>query len=271
MNSKSVQHSNKFRVTLIKEPSKISLKYSDFSQQINHNLTRASAMATNGTTSKLITLITGANQGLGYYSAQQLANTGKYHVLIGSRDFGKAQKAIEQLVSDESVKVTASDFEALQIDVTSDDSIYAAAKTVKDKHGKLDILMNNAGIATQQAPAADGKGPTLRELYHQHYDTNLFGAGVTTEAFLPLLKKSTASGGKRIAFTSSGLSSLQWALEDPGQMGGANYPLYRSTKTALNMIMIYYARTLENEGFVVSGSDPGYCGMTHDCLGNGSC
>lgn len=76
--------------------------------------------------------------------------------------------------------------------------------------------------------------------------------------FLPLLRKSTVSGGKRIAFTSSGLSSLQWATGD-GQYSGANYPIYRSTKTALNMVMLYYVKTLEKGGFVVSASDPGYC------------
>ncbi|KAK4544593.1 hypothetical protein LTR36_004165 [Oleoguttula mirabilis] len=208
---------------------------------------------------KTIVLITGANQGLGYYAAQQLAATGKYHTLVGSRDIGKAERAIESLANDASVKVNADSLEPIQIDVTSDESIKAAAQTVEKKHGKLDILMNNAGIAGGQAAATDGSGPSLREIYRQHYDTNLFGAAQVTETFLPLLRKSTVPGGKRIAFTSSGLSSLQWAAEDEPNMNAANYPIYRSTKTALNMIMLYYVKTLEKEGFVVSASDPGYC------------
>jgi len=217
-------------------------------------------MATsNGSSSKPIVLITGANQGLGYYAAQQMASQG-YHILIGSRDFSKAEKAIEQLVADDSVKNTKDSFSPLQIDVTSDDSIAAAAKTVSEKHGHLDILMLNAGIAAAQAASTDGKGPTLRELYQQHYDTNVFGAAVTTDAFLPLLRKSTVEGGKRIAFTSSGLSSIEWALTLGDNMGGENYPIYRSTKTALNMVMVHYACLLEKEGYVVSASDPGYCG-----------
>jgi len=207
---------------------------------------------------KLLVLITGANQGLGYYAAQQLAASGKYLVLVGSRDISKAEKAIQSLANDSSMKVDAGDFEAVQIDVCSDESIRAAAQTVEQRHGKLDILMGNAAIAGAQS-AADGSGPTLRELYHQHYDTNVFGATQTTEAFIPLLRKSTAPGGKRIAFTSSGLSSLQWAHDDDGNLSGAHYPIYRSTKTALSMIMLYYAKTLEKEGFVVSASDPGYC------------
>lgn len=209
-------------------------------------------------TSKTIALITGANQGLGYYAAQQMAASGTYHVLIGSRDVKKAEKAIQTLASDTSYKVSASDLEPLQIDLSSDESINKAVKNVAEKHGKLDILMANAGIASQQAPAEDGSGPSLRQLYQQHYDTNLFGTAVAVDAFLPLLRKSTASNGKRIAFTSSGLSSLTWAREK-GMYSAKNYPIYRSTKTALNMIMLYYANSLEEEGFVVSASDPGYC------------
>lgn len=211
-------------------------------------------------TSKTLVLITGGNQGLGFYAAQQLAATGRYHVLLGSRDLSKAHKAIEQLAEDSSLKVNAQDLEPIQLDVTSDESIKAAAQTVEQKHGKLDVLMNNAAIAGAQEAGPDGKGPTLRELYQQHYDTNVFGAAVVTDAFLPLLRKSTAPDGKRIAFTSSGLSSLQWALESQSAYSGDSYPIYRSTKTALNMIMVHYARLLEHEGFTVSASDPGYCG-----------
>ncbi len=115
----------------------------------------------------------------------------------------------------------------------------------------LDILMPNAGIAY-----ASG---TTREQYQQMYDTNVFGASVTVEAFLPLLRKSTAAGGKRIAFTSSGLASLKMAAEDQGNYSGAKFGIYRSTKSAMNMVMVHYARLLEGEGFVVSSSDPGYC------------
>ncbi|KAK1823438.1 hypothetical protein LTR12_002067 [Friedmanniomyces endolithicus] len=212
----------------------------------------------NGTAPKPIVLITGANQGLGYYAAQQLASTG-HHILLGSRDLTKAHKAIDQLLADDSVKVPKENLEAIQIDVTSDSSIREAAATVEAKQGRLDILMNNAGIALPQSAAADGTGPSLRELYQQHYDTNLFGAAVTTDAFLPLLRKSTVEGGKRIAFTSSGLSSIEWALSLGENMNGANYGIYRSTKTAMNMVMVHYACLLEKEGFVVSASDPGYC------------
>ncbi|KAK3071986.1 hypothetical protein LTR53_007652 [Teratosphaeriaceae sp. CCFEE 6253] len=195
-----------------------------------------STSTTNGS-DKPIVLITGANQGLGYYAAQQMASTG-YHVLVGSRDVKKAEKAIEQIIADDSVKVSKENLAPIQIDVNSDDSIQQAAKTVQDKYGKLDILMNNAGIALAQAASEDGRGPTLRELYQQ---------------------KSSAPGGKRISFTSSGLASLDWGAKE-GMYSAAMYPIYRSTKTAMSMIVLHYAMTLENEAFVVSASDPGYCG-----------
>ena len=181
--------------------------------------------------------------------------------MIGCRDITKGEKAVEGLTNDTTVKVEASNLEPLLIDVTSNDSIKAAVETVEKKYGKLDVLMNNAAVAGAQAVRADGTGPSLREIYHQHYDTNLFGVAETTESFLPLLRKSTISGGKRISFTSSGLSSLQWAAEvgKEGPYSAAMYPIYRSTKTALSMIMLYYVKTLEKDGFVVSASDPGYC------------
>lgn len=206
---------------------------------------------------KTLVLITGGNNGLGYFACQQMAATGKYHILMGSRDMGKAQKAIEALRDDNSVKVDPNDIEPVQIEVTSDDSINAAASTVEKKYGHLDILMVNAGVAGPQQPGLDG--PSLRGLYQHQYNTNLFGAAVTVEAFLPLLRKSKAPDGKRIAFTSSGLSSLQHAREFDGLYSAKHFPIYRSTKTAMNMIMLSYAKLLEQEGFVVSASDPGYC------------
>ena len=200
---------------------------------------------------KTLVLITGANQGLGFYATQQLSATGKYHVLLGSRDLSKAEKAIQALTDDESMKANAKNVEPLQIDVASDESIQKAAETIEKKYGYLDILMLNAGVARSEG--------STREQYKAIFDTNVFGAAMTVDTFLPLLKKSKVPGGKRIAFTSSGLASIKWALESEGQYSGANFPIYRSSKTALNMIVVHYAILLESEGFAVTASDPGYC------------
>jgi NAD(P)-dependent dehydrogenase (short-subunit alcohol dehydrogenase family) len=203
--------------------------------------------------------------GLGYYAAQQLGAAGKHHVIIGSRDLKKAEKAIETIVADTSYKNIADDFELIQLDVTDDSSISAAVQTVDKKHGKLDALLNNAGIALAQ----EGSGAALRDLYLQHYNANVFGAAVTSEAFLPLLRK----GEKRLAFTSSGLGSLTEIIEKYGAAVSkapcrflarstdfaVQYPVYSSTKSALNSVMVHFAKNLEAEGFVVSSADPGYC------------
>lgn len=160
--------------------------------------------------SKTLILITGANQGLGYYAAQQLASQGTYHVLLGSRDFSKAEKAIQSLISDDTVKVSSNDLTPIQIDINDDASIAAAAKTVEDKYQKLDILLNNAAIAMADDEAYKAGGSTLRDFYRQHYETNVFGTIATAEAFIPLLRK----GEKRLAFTSSSVGSLHQAAED---------------------------------------------------------
>ena len=161
-------------------------------------------------TSKTLILITGANQGLGYYAAQQLASQGNYHVLLGSRDFSKAEKAIQTLVSDTTVRVSSDDLEPIQIDINDDASISAAVKTIEEKYHKLDILLNNAAIAMADDVAYKAGGSTLRDFYRQHYETNVFGTIATAEAFIPLLRK----GEKRLAFTSSSVGSLHQAAED---------------------------------------------------------
>lgn len=162
-------------------------------------------------TSKTLILITGANQGLGYYTAQQLAAEGTYHVLIGSRDFNKAKTAIESLANDSSVKVDANDLEPLQIDINDDASISAAAETVEKKYGKLDILLNNAAVALpNEEDVLKSGGASLRDFFRQHYETNVFGTVAAAEAFIPLLMKGEK---KRLAFTSSSMGSLHEATE----------------------------------------------------------
>jgi NAD(P)-dependent dehydrogenase (short-subunit alcohol dehydrogenase family) len=160
-------------------------------------------------TSKTLILITGANQGLGYYAAQQLASQGNHHVLLGSRDFSKAEKAIQSLISDDTLKVSNDDLSPIQIDI-NDASIAAAVKTIEDKYGKLDILLNNAAIAAADDEAYKAGGSKLREFYRQHYETNVFGTVATAEAFIPLLRK----GEKRLAFTSSSVGSLHEAADN---------------------------------------------------------
>ncbi|KAI2732820.1 hypothetical protein DTO012A8_10165 [Penicillium roqueforti] len=129
---------------------------------------------------KPLVLITGANQGLGFATAQQLASTGQYNLLVAARSQEKAEGAVKQLESS-----TNSSLTPIVIDLDQDESITAAAKFVEERFGSLDILINNAGINRSSDPNA-----TLRESYRAVFETNVFGVAVMTATFLPLLRAS---------------------------------------------------------------------------------
>jgi len=114
----------------------------------------------------LLVLVTGANQGLGYYATQILAKTGKYHVILGSRDLEKGKSAVKSLLEDSDISPSA--IEPIQIDITSDESIKRAAADVLAKYGKLDILINNAGIAHHNA----SKKPRKQNWTHSTMSTS---------------------------------------------------------------------------------------------------
>lgn len=120
---------------------------------------------------KILVLVTGGNQGLGYYAIQQLSATNKYHILMGSRDLAKADKAIKELTDDKSANANPSNVEAIQIEMSSDESIYAAAKQVEEKYGRLDILMPNAGIVSSHIfSSINQHGPANMNI-HRHTPT----------------------------------------------------------------------------------------------------
>jgi NAD(P)-dependent dehydrogenase (short-subunit alcohol dehydrogenase family) len=187
-----------------------------------------------------IVLITGANQGIGFETAKMLAkeNAG-YHIILGSRNVERGQAAADKLKA-ENLSV-----EAITIDVTSDESITAAAKEVGAQFGRLDVLINNAGIAIDNEFKP---GDSYRELMFKTYNTNVFGAVQTTEAFIPLLEKSSHP---RIVFVSSRLGSIGYD-EAPGA-----YSVYRSTKSALNAFAVQYAHQFKERGWKINISCPG--------------
>lgn len=190
-------------------------------------------------------LITGANKGIGYETARQLGAHG-YRIWLGSRDTGRGAAAAEQLARE------GHDVRVLAIDVTRDDSVLAAADLVQREDGRLDVLINNAGI-----PSSVPKPPSAQPVsdIRDVYETNVFGAIRVTQAFLPLLK---AASGARIVMVSSGLGSLGW-LSDPGnQFYGVNILGYNSSKTALNAVTLCLAKELAATGIKVNAADPGY-------------
>ncbi|KZP07497.1 putative carbonyl reductase [Athelia psychrophila] len=193
---------------------------------------------------QIIVLITGGNTGVGFETAKNLLlSSAAYHVLIGSRDPAKGAAAAAAL-SSSSIKGTVTH---IRIDVTNDASIDAAALHVETTHGRLDILVNNAGIS--------GSGHTVpRDGLREILAVNVVGALSTTEAFLPLLRKSKSA---RLVFVSSSLGSIGEAADPKGKYRNARGTEYRASKAALNMIMVQYDARLGGEGIKVFSADPG--------------
>lgn len=196
---------------------------------------------------KTVVLITGANQGLGFECVKKLAaEQPNYHIILCSRDIQKGEKAASKITHfAENASV-----EALQLDVTSDESIDAAAKAVEHKHGRLDVLFNNAGIGR-------GGEKTLRAEIAKVVDTNAISAAIVTEAFSPLLKK---SDNPRLVFMTSGLGSISSTLDPTFRYYGAgsHNPSYLVSKAAMNMIAVTYAVKYKDDGFKVNVCCPGH-------------
>ena len=164
-----------------------------------------------------IALITGANKGIGKEIARQLGAQG-LTVLIGARDETRGAEAVSELNQE---GLTA---HSVQLDVTDQESIDAAAKRIEAEFGKLDVLVNNAGIALDKGPASETEMETLRRTY----DTNVFGVFAVTKAMLPLLKKSEAG---RIVNLSSGLGSLTQNSDPNWEFAGVKPLAYNSSKS----------------------------------------
>ncbi|KAJ4860075.1 short chain dehydrogenase domain-containing protein [Trichoderma breve] len=191
--------------------------------------------------SSKIVLVTGANQGIGFQIAKSLSSKPGYHVLVGSRDTQRGIKAAKDL-QDQGLNA-----EPITIDVTSDNSIAEVVQQVKSKFGRLDVLINNAGVCLNDERTSP---PSLR-IFQDTFAVNTFGAALTTEAFIPLL---TASSAPRVVFVSSFMGSLTHRPESPVPL-----PIYRSSKAALNMIMLHYALKYKDAGWKVNATCPGYC------------
>jgi len=181
-------------------------------------------------------LVTGANKGIGKEIARQLAAAG-HTVHVGARDAGRGRRAAEEI---------GGDARLLVLDVTDPDSITAAAQQV----GNLDILVNNAGIMLDGATPADADVDSFRRTY----ETNVFGVLAVTNAFLPALRRSEHP---RIVNVSSGTGSLTWSSGPEAQFPTGGGAAYRSSKTALNALTVFYARVLAADRFKVNALAPG--------------
>jgi NAD(P)-dependent dehydrogenase (short-subunit alcohol dehydrogenase family) len=194
-----------------------------------------------------IALITGANKGIGLATARQLGARGMT-VLVGARDAARGRESVDKL------RAEGVDARFVPLEVTDAASVAAAAELVDREYGRLDVLVNNAGIIR-----ADGAGlpsettlDTLREVY----ETNVFGVVAVTNALLPLLRRVPAG---RIVNVSSEVGSIAVMTDPKGALFALTSIPYPSSKTALNMVTAMYAKELRDTPIKVNAANPGYC------------
>jgi NAD(P)-dependent dehydrogenase (short-subunit alcohol dehydrogenase family) len=196
---------------------------------------------------KKIAVITGANRGLGFAAARRLCESG-VKVLVGARTRARGEEAAERLRGE------GFDAEPLTIDVDCPVSVHDAAKHVERRHGRVDILINNAGILPE-ATAGDVAQPLDMRMFRASFETNVFGAVSVTNAFLPLLRKS-ASG--RIVNVSSTMGSLTDQSDPSSPYYGLVVPAYQTSKAALNGLTIALSKALADTPIKVNSVCPGW-------------
>ena len=185
-----------------------------------------------------VALVTGANKGIGYEIAAGLGALG-HRVGVAAREEGRREAAVGKL------RAEGVDAFGVALDVTSDESVRAAAELVEERVGRLDVLVNNAGIG-----GAWPQDPTTLDLdvLRTVLDTNVFGVIRVTNALLPLLRRSAAP---RIVNVSSNMGSLSLRT-------GPIMAAYAPSKTLLNAVTVQYARQLAGTGILVNAACPGY-------------
>ncbi len=201
-----------------------------------------------------VALVTGANKGIGLQIAKDLAAHG-FSVLVGSRDLQNGETAAQSLEGDA---------RAIQLDVTDQDSVTAAAQRIRNELGRLDVLVNNAGISHAPMPdrsleevvkAGRLSAASLDEI-HTLYETNVFGVIAVTQAMLALLREAPAARIVNVA-SSGGSLTLN---SDPTNPHRAMFGTYSASKAAANAVTVGFAADLEAAGIKVNAACPGFTG-----------
>jgi NAD(P)-dependent dehydrogenase (short-subunit alcohol dehydrogenase family) len=202
-------------------------------------------------THKRIALITGANQGVGFQVAKELAADG-VTVLVGSRDFGRGEAAAKA-IGDHAIPV--------QIDVTDSASIAAAAERIRSEFGRLDLLVNNAAISRsarndvrlEDYMATNTASKVSLDEVRAIWETNVFGAFAVYQAMVPLLRLSSDA---RIVNVSSGVGSLTANAVPASSYRNMFSPAYPGSKAAFNAICLSMIIEHENDGIKVNIVSP---------------
>ncbi len=192
-----------------------------------------------------IALVTGANKGIGYEIAAGLGALG-WSVGVGARDDERREGAVQKL------RAAGVDAFGVPLGVTDDASVAAAARLIDERAGRLDVLVNNAGVT-----GGGSQAPTTVDLeaVRRAVETNVIGVIRVTNAMLPLLRRSASP---RIVNMSSSVGSLT-RQSTPGTETGPISAAYSPSKTFLNAVTIQYARELSDTNILINAGCPGYC------------
>lgn len=194
---------------------------------------------------KKIALVTGASKGIGLETARQLAGAG-VHVLLGARTLEKANAAAAGIAGAEGAK----------LEVTSEADIAAVAAMIAERFGRLDILINNAGVLLEGGGFAANTSATIAAAtLRDTFETNFFGVVALTQALLPLIEKSEAG---RIVNLSSILASLTLHATAGSPIYDSKLFAYNVSKTALNGFTVHLAHALRGTAVKVNSAHPGW-------------
>ncbi|MER6945426.1 SDR family oxidoreductase [Nonomuraea sp. NPDC000554] len=194
-----------------------------------------------------IALVTGANKGIGYEIATGLGTLG-YRVGVGARDEARRESAVEKL------RAAGTDAFGVPLDVTVDQSVTEAAELIERQAGRLDVLVNNAGISGETGPGWMQDPTTLDlDVVRTVVETNVIGVIRVTNAMLPLLQRSTSP---RIVNLSSVIASLT-RQADPDIEVGPIMAAYAPSKSFLNAVTVQYARQFAGTNILINAACPG--------------
>ncbi|KAF2031398.1 short chain dehydrogenase [Setomelanomma holmii] len=192
---------------------------------------------------KQLILVTGATSGIGYDTCYALAAAStNNHVILGARNVSKGEDVLAQLQA----RKPQTTFSVIELDVTKDESIDAAVKKIEEDFGRLDVLVNNAGVMID---------PPTRAVLHTTFETNVFGPSLLTSALIPLLK---ASSSPKVVNVSSDLGSIGRKLDSTAYNQKIPREAYRMSKAALNMLTAIQTVEFAEFGGKVWSYCPGY-------------